>query len=95
MPHANRSKRNPSPARNPTPAEVIAAREAAGLTQTEAARKVYSTLRAWQRWETEDPNDSRRMHPAIFELFLIKTGQTDRLAARGAESRPGGTPPST
>lgn len=74
--HANRSKLNRSPAANPTPAQIRAARELAGLTQTEAAQLVYATLRAWQNWENEiDPAESRRMHPAIFELFLVKVRQ--------------------
>lgn len=53
------------------PEQVLQARNDAGLTQTEAAAQVYSTLSAWQRWEQGD----RRMHPALYELFLIKTGQ--------------------
>lgn len=60
--------------RNPTPAAVRAARTAAGLTQTEAAAKIYSTLRTWQDWEA----GGRRCHPAMFELFLLKTGQLNR-----------------
>ena len=72
--HPNRSKRNRSGSANPTPAKVRAAREAAGLTQTEAADKIGATLRAWQAYEDEGGN-GRRMHPGLFELFLIKTGQ--------------------
>ena len=58
-----------SPARNPTPEEVRAAREAAGLSQTQAARLIYCTLRGWQEWEA----GNRRMHPAFFELFRAKS----------------------
>ena len=47
--HPNRSAGHP--ARNPTPAEVRAAREAAGLTQTQAAALVRATARNWQQWE--------------------------------------------
>jgi len=47
---------------------IKAARAAAGLTQTTAARLICSTLRTWQQWEAAD----RRMHPALFELFLLK-----------------------
>lgn len=54
---------------NPAPEAIKAAREAAGLTQTAAAALVYSTCRAWQKWEAGDA----RMHPAIFELFTLKT----------------------
>lgn len=74
--HPNRSKGNRSAKSNPTPAEVRAARERAGLTQTEAAAVIYGTLRAWQNWENDqDPNEQRRMSPGLFELFLAKTGQ--------------------
>jgi DNA-binding transcriptional regulator YiaG len=66
--HPNRSRRTPSAARSPTPAAIRAAREAAGLTQLAAARIAYSTLRAWQWWES----GGRAMHPAIWELWTIK-----------------------
>lgn len=54
---------------SPTPTEIRAAREAAGLTQTQAAALLHSALRAWQRWEAGD----RAMHPAFWELFEIKS----------------------
>lgn len=54
---------------NPAPEEIKAARRECGLTQTEAAKIVYHTLRAWQEWE----GGRYPMHPAIWELFLIKT----------------------
>jgi DNA-binding XRE family transcriptional regulator len=74
--HPNRSKNAASPAASPAPAKVRAAREAAGLTQTEAAEKIYGTLRAWQAWEAEaDEEQHRRMHPGLFKLFMIVTGQ--------------------
>jgi putative transcriptional regulator len=47
---------------------VRAAREAAELTQTEAAALIYCTLRGWQEWEC----GNRRMHPAFWELFQFK-----------------------
>lgn len=75
MGHPNRSKRTPSESANPAPAEVRATREKAGLTQTQAAEVIHSTLRAWQNWESEDESMGRRMHPGLFELFKIKTGQ--------------------
>lgn len=53
---------------SPTPAEVRAARAAAGLTQTEAGAVIYCSLRGWQDWES----GARRMHPAFFELFRRK-----------------------
>jgi putative transcriptional regulator len=54
--------------KNPDPAEIIAARKAAKLTQTAAAALVYATRRGWQRWEAGD----RKMGPATWELFRIK-----------------------
>lgn len=55
--------------RNPIPAEVRAARKAAGLSQTAAAALIHCTLRGWQEWEY----GNRRMHPAFWELFRLKT----------------------
>lgn len=46
-----------------------AARAVAGLTQTAAGALVYSSLGAWQQWEA----GLRRMHPALWELFNIKS----------------------
>jgi putative transcriptional regulator len=66
--HPNRSKKSPSAARNPRPEEVRAAREAAGLTQTEAAELIYCEMRTWQDWE----GGQRRMHPAFWELWRSK-----------------------
>ncbi len=53
----------------PDLAEIRAAREAAGLSQSSAAALVYSGLRTWQQWEVGD----RRMHPGLWELFRLKT----------------------
>ena len=66
--HPNRSRAG-SPARNPAPKEIRAAREAAGISQTAAGELVYTTCRTWQQWEAGD----RRMHPAFWELFRIKS----------------------
>lgn len=44
-------------------------REDLCLTQSQAASLVHSSLRAWQQWES----GSRKIHPAILELFVIKT----------------------
>lgn len=70
--HPNRSRAK-IPASNPHPDEIFGMRMNAGLTQPQAAEIVYSALRTWQHWESGD----RRMHPAIFELFLLKTGQAE------------------
>lgn len=53
---------------NPNPSIIKDARGV--LTQKDAANIVYSSMGQWQRWET----GVNRMHPAIFELFLIKQG---------------------
>lgn len=67
---------------NPTPAEVRAAREAAGLSQTSAAALIYCTLRGWQEWEA----GNRRMHPAFWELFRLKVaGFQGRAGPVGAK----------
>lgn len=55
-------------ATNPATDQIRSARIAAGLTQTQAAALIYSSLRSWQQWEAGD----RRMHPGLFELFKIK-----------------------
>lgn len=64
--HPNRPPRGPEA--NPSPEAIREAREALGLTQTEAAALIYSGLRAWQEWEA----GARRMHPAMWELWRMK-----------------------
>jgi len=59
---------------NPTPEQIKAKREAAGLTQTEAGALVHTTCRTWQQWEAGD----RGMHPAFWELFTIKTRKSTK-----------------
>lgn len=54
---------------DPTPASIALARQKAGHTQTQAASLIYKKLRAWQQWEAGD----RKMDPALFELYRIKT----------------------
>lgn len=56
---------------SPAPDAIRAARAAAGLTQTQAATLIYCTLRGWQDWEA----GKRAMHPAFFELFLLKASK--------------------
>lgn len=63
----------------PEPDEIRAARALAGLTQTEAGDRVYASLRTWQQWEAGD----RGMHPGLFELFRIKTGQDKQKRSTG------------
>lgn len=73
--HPNRSRAG-SAERNPKPDEIRAAREAAGLSQTAAAELVHTTCRTWQQWEAAEGADgNRRMHPAFWELFRIKSAK--------------------
>lgn len=83
--HPNRSKRNPKLFHTPTPAQIRAAREAAGLSRSEAASKIGSTTRAWENYEA-DPEavNSRRMQPGLFVLFQLVTGQLDLADVRQA-----------
>ncbi|EIK1334790.1 helix-turn-helix domain-containing protein [Salmonella enterica] len=57
--------------KHPDPHEIRRARLSADLTQAAAAGLVYSSLNAWSQWERGE----RKMHPAIWELFLIKSQQ--------------------
>jgi len=66
--HPNRS-RGASPAKRPSPEEIRASREEAGHTQKQAADTIHATRNAWQKWEQGE----RVMHPAFFELYLLKT----------------------
>jgi DNA-binding XRE family transcriptional regulator len=66
----------------PSPEEVRAARESAGLTQAEAGALVHSPWHSWNKWETDASSDnSRHMHPATWDLFRIK------IAARGLRAK--------
>lgn len=69
--HPNRGPKGPSS--NPSPTDICTAREATGLTQTQAATLIHSSLRTWQQWEAGD----RRMHAGLWELFRIKAGLVD------------------
>ena len=54
---------------SPTLEEIKQSRTDAGLTQTEAAETIYCSIGAWKKWESGE----RKMHPAFWELFLLKT----------------------
>ena len=54
----------------PKKQEIKKARQAAGLTQRQAGELLSVGVRTWQRWEYGE----RRMSPAMWELFIIKTG---------------------
>ena len=49
--------------------DIKNARLKAGITQLEAANLVHVNLRTWQKWEYGE----RSIHPAFYELFIIKT----------------------
>jgi DNA-binding transcriptional regulator YiaG len=68
--HPNRSRAS-GPASNPTPEAIRAARASAGLSQTAAAALIYTTRDGWTKWEAGE----RRMHPGLWELFLLRIGQ--------------------
>jgi putative transcriptional regulator len=53
---------------NPDPFDIRKARADAGITQKKAAEMLHTSIRAYQQWEAGD----RAMHPAFWELFLIK-----------------------
>jgi len=57
-----------NPPKSPLPAEIRSARDAAGLTQTQAAALIHGTMRAWQEYEA----GNRKLHPGLWELFLRK-----------------------
>lgn len=70
--HPNRGPKGPSS--NPSPEQIRAAREAAGLSQAAAGALLHSTCRVWQQWEY----GARRMHPAFWELFQLKVERGER-----------------
>ena len=82
--HPNRSRLRDAPGRNPQPCEISRARVASGLTQIEAAALLFTGGRVWSQWET----GLRRMHPAFWELFRIKTRRA-RGRAEGHRTSPG------
>lgn len=65
--HPNRSRRKEAPGRVPLPAQIAQTREEAELTQSQAARMIYSTVRTWQDWE----HGRRNMPPAAWEYWCL------------------------
>lgn len=57
----------------PTPADILAARQTAGLTRAQAARASYAAVRTWHQWET----GKRRMPVASWMTFLHRTNARD------------------
>ena len=60
--------------KTPDPSEIRAAREAARLTQTSAAKLIFSTLRTWQDWEA----GKRKMHTGLLKLLKIEVSRLKR-----------------
>ena len=60
-----------------TNTELKQARLNAGLTQTQAAAMVYTTLRQWQRFESGDfrGKEANNNYTARTELFIYKLGE--------------------
>jgi transcriptional regulator with XRE-family HTH domain len=58
--------------KHPTSADILAAREKAGLTQAQAAELVHLAHRV--RW-TEYENGTHAIDLARWELFLVKTAK--------------------
>ena len=56
---------------NPTPLQIRAVRLAAGLSQPEAGELILASKRSWENWE----QGRVKMHPGLFDYFLIKTKQ--------------------
>lgn len=69
----------------PSPEEIRFARKSAGLTQTQATALVSpaqskASYRTWQCYEVEPGLPGHRAIPlAVWELFLLLTGQHPRL----------------
>jgi len=87
--HPNRSKKGVgNPCRSPTAEEVKALRAQLGLTQKESATLVCYSERAWQHVEAGE----RKMHPAAWQLYALKTMHLPRVPAGGVDSRSPGLP---
>lgn len=52
-----------TPGETPTPGQVRAAREAAGLLQREAAELIWVSETTWRQWESSASN--KRQMPAV------------------------------
>ena len=63
------AKRPTQPSPNPT--EIRENRRSKGLTQAQAASIIHVALITWQNYE----QGNRKIHPAFWELFTLKTGE--------------------
>lgn len=61
---------------SPGSAEIAETRAAAGLTQAKSANLVHVAVRTWKQYEAGD----RTPHVALWELYLLKSGQHPTLA---------------
>jgi DNA-binding XRE family transcriptional regulator len=60
----------------PTAEQVAATRQAAGITQAKSANLVHVAIGTWKQYEAGD----RTPHVAVWELYLLKSGQHPTLA---------------
>ena len=59
----------------PTPTQIRAAREAAGLSQDAAAALLYKARGTWAQWEAREGSPNHRAKdPAVWELCQLKAG---------------------
>lgn len=66
------------------PADIIAARESLGLTQTQAAALIDLKLRMWQRYES----GASVMSPLMWQVWRIRAGidHPSRILSRSSKS---------
>jgi DNA-binding transcriptional regulator YiaG len=58
------------PLSDPTPNAIRETRQYAGLTLARACKLLHVHQDTWAKWES----GARTMHPAFWELFLLKIG---------------------
>lgn len=65
------------PLTQPTPAQIVEARQYASLTQSQAAQLVHArNYNTWANWEAAAGDPRARAIPlSAWELFLVKTNQ--------------------
>lgn len=59
----------------PTADEITTTRQSAGLTQAKSAHLVHVAIGTWKQYES----GIRTPHVALWELYLLKTGQHPNL----------------
>ncbi len=60
----------------PSAEQIAAARQAAGMTQAKSAHLVHVAVGTWKQYEA----GTRTPHAALWELYLLKSGQHPSLA---------------